>query len=52
MRGALTAVAGVSLFSCCSLVMGLALIDQACLWDRLPIVYDVLRSLGYTAVCS
>lgn len=42
---------GLALFCCCATVLGLVFVDQACLWDRLPIVYDVLRALGYTAVC-
>jgi hypothetical protein len=52
MRGALIAVAGVSLFSCCSLVMGVALIDQACLWEYLPLIREVIHALGYTAYCG
>ena len=51
-RWILIGCAGLSLFCCCSTVLGLVFIDQACLWDRLPVVYDVLRALGYTAVCS
>lgn len=51
-RWILIGCAGLSLFCCCSTVLGLVFIDQACLWDRLPIIYDVLRALGYTAVCS
>ncbi|MBK8020258.1 MAG: FHA domain-containing protein [Chloroflexi bacterium] len=38
---------GLSLFCCCSSVLGLVLVDQLCLWDRIPIVYDILRALGY-----
>lgn len=51
-RWILIGCAGLTLFCCCSSVLGLVFIDQACLWDRLPIIYDVLRALGYTAVCS
>ncbi|MDZ4770209.1 MAG: FHA domain-containing protein [Chloroflexota bacterium] len=40
--------AGLALFCCCSSILGLVLVDQLCLWDRLPIVYDVLRALGST----
>ena len=50
-RWVLIGCAGLTLFCCCSSVLGLVFVDQACLWDRLPIVYDVLRALGYTAVC-
>lgn len=42
---------GLSLFCCCSSVIGLVAVDQLCLWERLPIVYDVLRALGYAATC-
>lgn len=41
---------GLSLFCCCSSVLGLVLVDQLCLWNRLPIVYDLLRALGYVMV--
>ena len=51
-RWILIGCVGLSLFCCCSLVLGLVFVDQACLWDRLPVVYDLLRALGYTAVCS
>ena len=40
----------LALFCCCATVLGLVFVDQACLWDRLPVIYDVLRALGYTAV--
>lgn len=44
---------GLSLFCCCSSILGLVLVDQLCLWNRLPIVYDVIRALGYTmAACN
>lgn len=51
-RWILIGCAGLSLFCCCATVLGLVFVDQACLWDRLPVIYDVLRALGYTAVCS
>jgi predicted component of type VI protein secretion system len=51
-RWILIGCAGLLLFCCCASVLGLVFIDQACLWDRIPVVYDVLRALGYTAVCS
>lgn len=50
-RWILIGCVGLTLFCCCATVLGLVFVDQACLWDRLPIVYDVLRALGYTAVC-
>ncbi|MEP7294282.1 MAG: FHA domain-containing protein [Chloroflexota bacterium] len=51
-RWILIGCVGLSLFCCCSSVLGLVFVDQACLWDRLPVVYDILRALGYSAVCS
>ena len=51
-RWILIGCAGLTLFCCCATVLGLVFVDQACLWDRLPVIYDVLRALGYTAVCS
>jgi hypothetical protein len=42
---------GLSLFCCCGTVVGLVAVDQLCLWERLPIIYDVLRALGYVALC-
>lgn len=51
-RWVLIGCAGLTLFCCCSSVLGLVFVDQACLWDRIPVVYDVLRALGYSAVCT
>jgi len=51
-RWILIGCAGLTLFCCCATVLGLVFVDQACLWDRLPVIYDVLRALGYTAVCT
>ncbi len=50
-RWILIGCAAISLFCCCSSVLGLVAVDQLCLWDRIPILYDVLRAFGYTAVC-
>ncbi len=50
-RWILIGCAGLSLFCCCTSVLGFVFIDQACAWDRLPIIYDVVRALGYTMVC-
>lgn len=51
-RWVLIGCAGLTLFCCCSSVLGLVFVDQACLWDRIPVLYDVLRALGFTAVCT
>jgi predicted component of type VI protein secretion system len=50
-RWVLIGCAGLSLFCCCSSVLGLVAVDQLCLWDRIPLVYDILRAFGYTMVC-
>ncbi|HVU10692.1 MAG TPA: FHA domain-containing protein [Phototrophicaceae bacterium] len=49
-RWILIGCAGLSLFCCCATVLGLVFIDQACLWDRIPVLYQVLQALGYTQV--
>ncbi len=51
-RWILLGCAGLALFCCCATVLGLVFVDQACLWNRIPVLYDVLRALGYTMVCS
>jgi FHA domain len=51
-RWILIGCVGVTLFCCCATVLGLVVVDQACLWNRLPVIYDVLRALGYTMVCG
>jgi hypothetical protein len=43
--------AGLSLFCCCSTILGAVLIDQLCLWNRIPILYQVLGALGWAQVC-
>lgn len=37
---------GLAVFCCCATGLGALAIDQLCLWDRIPIVYDVLRAFG------
>ncbi len=51
MRWVLIGCAAIGLFCCCGSVISLVLIDQMCLWDRLPIISDVLTALGYTTTC-
>jgi pSer/pThr/pTyr-binding forkhead associated (FHA) protein len=52
MRWVLIGCAAIGLFCCCGSVISLVLIDQMCLWDRLPIIADVLSALGYTTTCG
>ncbi len=49
-RWILIGCAGLTLFCCCATVLGLVFVDQACLWDRIPVLYQVLQALGYTQV--
>lgn len=39
--------------ACCSVTLLFAIIDQYCLWDKLPILNATIRALGYVVVdCS
>lgn len=46
MRWVLIGCVGLSLFCCCATVAGLVIIDQACLWDQIPILSSILRALN------
>lgn len=41
----------LAVFCCCGTLAGAVLVDQLCLYQSLPIVYDIIRALGYVAVC-
>lgn len=51
MRWVLIGCVGISLLCCCGTAVGLFLVDSLCLWDRLPIIWDILRALGYSVTC-
>lgn len=51
MRWVLIGCVGISLLCCCGSVVGMFLVDSLCLWDRLPIVWNILQALGYNMVC-
>ncbi len=51
MRWVLIGCVGLLLFCCCATVAGTVIIDQACLWDQLPVVSDLLNLLGFYATC-
>ncbi|MBE0691055.1 MAG: FHA domain-containing protein [Anaerolineae bacterium] len=36
----------LSLLCCCGTIGGAVLVDQLCLWDRIPIVWNILSALG------
>ncbi|MFO7322082.1 MAG: FHA domain-containing protein [Chloroflexota bacterium] len=39
--------AGLSLFCCCGSLVGAFMVDTLCLWDRLPIIYQIIQAFGY-----
>ncbi|RMF78691.1 MAG: FHA domain-containing protein [Chloroflexi bacterium] len=47
MRWVVIGCAGILLFCCCITVIGAVVVDQACLYDELPLVGDVLEVLGF-----
>lgn len=51
-RWILIGCAGISLLCCCGTLAGAFLVDQLCLWDRLPLIWDILRALGYSVTCG
>jgi hypothetical protein len=51
-RWILIGCAGVAVFCCCGTLVGAFAVDQFCLWDRIPVIYDVISSLGYQMVCG
>lgn len=50
-RWILIGCVGLTLFCCCSTLVGGILVDQLCLWDQIPIVYDIIQAFGRTMVC-
>jgi predicted component of type VI protein secretion system len=50
-RWILIGCVGASFLCCCGTIFSAFLIDQACLWDRIPVIYDVIQAFGYTMVC-
>ncbi len=51
MRWVLIGCVGLSLFCCCATVVGLVIIDQACLWDQIPILSTVLNAVNFYSSC-
>ncbi len=50
-RFVLIGCALLSILCCCSTIVGAVAVDQMCLWNRLPIIYPILQSLGYVSIC-
>jgi len=42
---------GVALFCCCGSLVGIWLIDALCLWNRLPLISDLIRAIGWSVNC-
>jgi predicted component of type VI protein secretion system len=51
MRWVLIGCVGLSLFCCCATVVGLVIIDQACLWDQIPILSNILNAVNFYSSC-
>jgi pSer/pThr/pTyr-binding forkhead associated (FHA) protein len=51
MRWVLIGCIGLGLFCCCATVVGVVIVDQACLWDQIPILSSILNAVGYFAAC-
>lgn len=51
MRWVIIGCAAITLFCCCASVVGLFLVDTLCLWDRLPILGDIIRAIGWSVNC-
>lgn len=37
-----------ALLCCCGSILGAVVVDQMCLWDRLPIVWNIISALGFS----
>lgn len=51
MRIAAIGCTALAVFCCCGSLAGAVIVDQLCLYQSLPIIYDIIRALGYVAVC-
>lgn len=51
MRWVIIGCAAITLFCCCASVVGIFLVDTLCLWDRLPILGDIIRAIGWSVNC-
>jgi predicted component of type VI protein secretion system len=51
-RWILIGCAAISIFCCCGTVVSLWLVDTLCLWDKLPVVSNVISALGYVSNCA
>jgi predicted component of type VI protein secretion system len=51
MRWVAIGCVGILLFCCCATIAGAVIIDQACLWDQIPVVSDILNAVGFYGTC-
>lgn len=51
LRWVLIGCVALLLFCCCATTVGLVIIDQACLWDQIPILSNILNALGFYSAC-
>ena len=51
MRWVAIGCVGILLFCCCASVAGAVIIDQACLWNQIPVLSDVLNVFGFYTTC-
>ncbi|MEZ4668755.1 MAG: FHA domain-containing protein [Anaerolineae bacterium] len=51
-RWILIGCAGISLLCCCGTIAGFFLIDTLCLWDRIPLLGDLIRAIGWSVTCG
>lgn len=51
MRWVAIGCVGILLFCCCATIAGAVIIDQACLWDQIPVLSNVLNALGVHSAC-
>jgi pSer/pThr/pTyr-binding forkhead associated (FHA) protein len=52
MRWVIIGCVGIGLLCCCGVTVGLFLVDALCLWNKLPIISDVIRAIGWTVSCT
>jgi predicted component of type VI protein secretion system len=50
-RWVLIGCSGLTLVCCCGSIVGAVIIDQACLWNRIPVVWQILQAVGYSLTC-
>ena len=51
MRWFVIGCVGLLLFCCCATIASAVIIDQACLWDQIPVLSNLLNLLGLYATC-